>query len=277
MVASRMVEGAIRTIRHLDLTSLGNRDAAERKSVRELLTLGLCQSVKPAAFCTWPEFMPFVVSSYRGSGHIQPCTVINFPGGNGPIDLIKKETSGAELDGVKEVDIVADYQSFLAGNVSLTRDKLRACRDQVPEGVLLKVILESSAILPDRKMLFDLSALAIECGADYLKTSTGKHPSGGATPQAIAIMLQAIKEHAGDRVIGIKASGGIRTVEQAMCYFDVVDGELKGPRVALGQTVSPRLFRIGASQPLLADALGIINGPSSEVLAAVKQAATASY
>ena len=114
---------------------------------------------------------------------------------------------------------------------------VEAVRDLVDGDRLLKVILETGE-LQDPKLIEAASRIAIEAGADFIKTSTGKTPVS-ATPEAAEIMLDAIK--ASGRPVGLKPSGGIRTVADAELYLDLAD-RIMGPGWA-----TPRTFRIGAS------------------------------
>jgi deoxyribose-phosphate aldolase len=110
-------------------------------------------------------------------------------------------------------------------------------RDVVDGGRLLKVILETGELV-EPALIESASRVAIEAGADFIKTSTGKTPIL-ATPQAAEIMLNAIK--ASGKPVGLKPSGGIRTVEDAGLYLGLAD-RIMGPGWA-----TPQTFRIGAS------------------------------
>jgi len=131
------------------------------------------------------------------------------------------------------------------------RALLQAVRAACP-GLALKVILETG-VLQTQALIRRASELAIEAGADFLKTSTGKTPVS-ATPDAARTMLQAI---AADPVaasrVGFKASGGIRTVVEAATYFALVE-DILGPRA-----LTPARLRIGASS-LLGDIETVLGG-----------------
>jgi len=114
---------------------------------------------------------------------------------------------------------------------------VEAVRDLVDGDRLLKVILETGE-LQDPKLIEAASRIAIEAGADFIKTSTGKTPVS-ATPEAAEIMLDAIK--ASGKPVGLKPSGGIRTLADAKIYLDLAD-RIMGPGWA-----TPKTFRIGAS------------------------------
>jgi deoxyribose-phosphate aldolase len=107
----------------------------------------------------------------------------------------------------------------------------------VDQGRLLKVILETGQ-LGERALIETASRIAIDAGADFIKTSTGKTPVS-ATPEAAEIMLNAIK--ASGRPVGLKVSGGIRTVADAALYLELAD------RIMGATWATPKTFRIGAS------------------------------
>ncbi len=109
--------------------------------------------------------------------------------------------------------------------------------DEIDGQARLKVILETG-MLPDQQTVRRAADIAIDCGADFIKTSTGK-TERSATPEAVRTMIEAIK--AADRTVGLKPSGGIRTLADASAYLALVD-EALGPVWA-----SPTTFRFGAS------------------------------
>jgi deoxyribose-phosphate aldolase len=122
-------------------------------------------------------------------------------------------------------------------------------RDVVANGRLLKVILETGE-LREHSLIEAASRIAIEAGADFIKTSTGKTPVS-ATPEAAEIMLDAIRRSG--RPVGLKPSGGIRTLADAALYLGLAD------RIMGAGWATPRTFRIGASSVF--DALvGVIEG-----------------
>jgi deoxyribose-phosphate aldolase len=141
----------------------------------------------------------------------------------------------------------------------------RAC-----EGLRLKVILESGE-LHDDALVTRAAALALDCGADLLKTSTGKTPVG-ATPAAARVMLQTIAAHpkACDRA-GLKVSGGIRRVADALPYIELCRshlGEAALQPQRLGETWQPPRFRIGASS-LLDDIEAVLGGMAAPPAAGI--------
>lgn len=112
--------------------------------------------------------------------------------------------------------MVIDVGAALAGDVDAVRSDIQAVRDAVG-GAVLKVIVESSALLAlaDERTLARVCRAAEDAGADFVKTSTGFHPTGGASARAVALMAETV----GGR-LGVKASGGIRTAADALAMLD---------------------------------------------------------
>jgi deoxyribose-phosphate aldolase len=140
------------------------------------------------------------------------------------------------------VDVVLPFKSLIAGDEAAVTRLLTAVRQACP-GLLLKVILETGE-LKTTELIARASQLALDAGADFLKTSTGKTPVN-ATPEAARVMLGAIAASAtAQNHVGFKASGGIRTVQDAVVY-EALTQQLLGT-----QALSPKRFRIGASSLL---------------------------
>jgi len=126
------------------------------------------------------------------------------------------EAAHAVASGASEIDMVIDVGAALAGALDAVRSDIEAVRVAVPEAVL-KVIVESAALLSlaDGRTLAAVCRAAEDAGADFVKTSTGFHPAGGASVRAVALMAEAV----GGR-LGVKASGGIRTADDAVAMLD---------------------------------------------------------
>ncbi|WP_372421627.1 deoxyribose-phosphate aldolase [Salinarimonas chemoclinalis] len=191
-----------------------------------------------AAVCVWPQFIGRAKAALRGSG-VRVATVVNFPTGAEDVERVVEQTREALRDGADEIDLVLPYEAFLAGDEDAARGMLVAVRERVPRERVLKVILETGA-LKDERAIRRASGLAIAEGADFVKTSTGK-TAVSATPKAARIMLETIAAAPGGRRVGLKPSGGIRTLEQARAYLDLAD-EIMGAGWA-----TPETFRFGAS------------------------------
>ncbi|SBS76897.1 Deoxyribose-phosphate aldolase [uncultured Mycobacterium sp.] len=142
--------------------------------------------------------------------------VAGFPSGK-HLPVIKAREAAAAVDsGADEIDMVIDVGAALAGNVAEVAADIATVRAAVP-GSVLKVIVESAALLSlaDEQTLVAVCRAAEESGADFVKTSTGFHPAGGASVVAVEIMAGTV----GGR-LGVKASGGIRTAAEAVAMLD---------------------------------------------------------
>ena len=220
-----------------DLTSLNETDDAT--AVRMLSALARTAPVRPAAVCIWAEWIPVALEALQGTG-TPVCAVANFPNGAADPETAAAETAAAVAAGATEVDVVFPYRAMLAGDLQVGSRLVRACRESCGEHSLLKVILETGQLLKADNIR-QAAEIAIDGGADFLKTSTGKtHPA--ATPEAARVLLDVIAAAARrGRSIGFKASGGIRTIQDAWVYLSLYEQKF-GPGSAW-----PSNFRIGAS------------------------------
>jgi deoxyribose-phosphate aldolase len=226
---------ARRAVGLLDLTSLNDDDTPERIAA-------LCeQAVTPAghvaAVCVYAPFVRQCVEALRGSG-VKVATVANFPAGGADVDAVRAEVESALTDPADEIDVVLPYAAYADGDRDGALAVVRATREAAAE-VTLKVILETGW-LADPALIRAASDDALAAGADFLKTSTGKL-APGATLEAARPMLEAVRD-AGRG--GFKASGGVRSAEDAGRYLALAD-EVLGPEWA-----TPATFRFGASSLL---------------------------
>lgn len=224
----------IELIPYLDLTRLEDNDAIE--NIEELCRKAQTPFGNVAAVCIYPAFVKHAKLMLENTS-IRIATVANFPGGDYSCGETLNIINNALQSGADEVDVVLPYPDFLAQKYEAVYDFLVQCR-QVCENKLMKVILETGA-LQKPELIKRAAEIAAEAGADFLKTSTGKIKVG-ASLEAAKIMLQVIQQQE-DRNIGLKISGGVRTVVEAKKYWDLV---VKTMGV---EWISPRTFRIGAS------------------------------
>lgn len=199
--------------------------------------------LRVAAVCVYPQHIARAVEKLQGK-NIAVATVINFPSGESTSIKTMVDTSAANAAGAVEQDIVLAYQSFHEGKIEIADDLLknfmRLCREDQKDKTRSKVILESSAFY-DMDQLYDAALLALKHKPDFLKTSTGKHPNGGATLEAVAVMLAAIRDTQSET--GLKVSGGV-TSDNAAQYIALA-------RDMMGENwVTTERFRIGASSAL---------------------------
>jgi len=174
---------------------------ATRADVAALVTQA--QSLGVLAVCVSPSMLPL-----EAPGLIV-ATVCGFPSGAHTSTVKASEAALAVSAGGDEVDMVIDVGAARAGNWAAVGADVAAVRAAVPAPRVLKVIVESALL--DDEALVAACRVAQDAGADFVKTSTGFHPAGGATEHAVRVMAGAV-----DGRLGVKASGGIRTTEQAL-------------------------------------------------------------
>lgn len=230
----------------IDLTSLQDTDTTS--------SIGFfCEKARNdfghvAAVCVYPDFIRMVADNFAGTD-IRAATVINFPQGDLPLEQVIADINAALTDGAEEIDVVFPYQRYLAGEQQYIRTFVESCKAACGDATL-KVILETG-ILVDLAFIADATYDVLAAGADFVKTSTGK-VSVGATLEAAATMLLVI-QHIQPKLrhhVGLKISGGVRTLEQAASYLALAEA-------IMGRDwVSPKTFRIGASQ--LVDAIAAL-------------------
>ena len=233
MVASRPALAA-RVLALLDLTSLGEDDTPEQ--IEALCARARAARVLPAALCIYPEHVTTVRRALRGSP-IKVAAVVNFPDGSADSMRISRETRRALAAGADEIDLVFPYHAYLHGNELLAARAIAACRHLCRAGVILKLILETGE-LGCTESIARASRIGIDGGVDFLKTSTGKGPIN-ASPAAVVAVLDAIAKAGGD--CGLKVSGGICTLADAITYLDLVASRMGAA------WITPTHFRIGAS------------------------------
>ena len=159
---------------------------------------------------------PSLVSAAVGAGNVRVAAVAGFPSGK-HLAAIKAQEAVAAVDaGATEIDMVIDVGAALAGDFEAVRSDIATVRAATVDAVL-KVIVESAVLLghADERVLAAVCRAAEDAGADFVKTSTGFHPAGGATVRAVELMSATV----GGR-LGVKASGGIRTAADAIAMLD---------------------------------------------------------
>ncbi|GAA1853224.1 deoxyribose-phosphate aldolase [Myceligenerans crystallogenes] len=161
--------------------------------------------------CVSPTFVAH--AREVAAGRLEIATVCGFPSGKHASETKAAEAARSISDGADEVDMVIDVGAAKAGLFDDVRADIAAVRAAVPAGRVLKVIIESGA-LTDEEIVAACEA-AEAAGADFVKTSTGFHPTGGATLEAITLMARTV----GGR-LGIKASGGIRDWPKATAMIE---------------------------------------------------------
>jgi deoxyribose-phosphate aldolase len=227
------VETARRALALLDLTSLndGDTDAA----IDALCARAVTPFGPVAAVCIWSRFVARARALLEEKP-VRVATVVSFPNGDANAGALAREIDTALDAGADEIDMVFPYRRFLGGERGAGRALVTAARDACGDATL-KVILESGAF-DDQEALLRAAREAVAGGADFLKTSTGKI-AAGASPQAVQTLLRAIGE--AERAVGLKISGGVRTVAQAGEYLHLADATMGK------QWAEPATLRFGAS------------------------------
>lgn len=242
---------AARVVALMDLTRL--EDDADDRPVRELCMRAATPFGHPAAVCVFPRFIRAARATLaeRGmDGAVAVASVANFPAGDADPAAAAREVERAVETGADEVDVVFPWRALLEDDESAGRELVRSARTACA-GRRLKVIVESG-MLGGPERVRRAAEIAIEGGADFIKTSTGKARTG-ATPEAARAMLETIAACSGN--VGFKVSGGVRTVSDARQYMQLAE-RIMGP-----DWVTPAHFRIGASG--LLDALLAEIGPGA--------------
>jgi deoxyribose-phosphate aldolase len=180
-----------------------------------LALLKEAEELRVCAVCVSPT-MVATAKTFR-TGEYDIATVVGFPSGK-HLSVVKAEEARLAVEaGADEIDMVIDVGLALQGDFDAVNADITAVFEAIPDYVLLKVIVESAALLAlgGEERLVAVCRIAEGAGADFVKTSTGFHPSGGASVRAVELMARTV----GDR-LGIKASGGIRTAEDAIAMLD---------------------------------------------------------
>ncbi len=243
-----LMNAARRALVCLDLTDLS--EGSDADAVSRLCERAQTPQGSVAAVCIWPQFVPLARAALANTG-IRVATVVNFPGGDQPFDDVKEDTRDALSEGADEIDLVVPWRDLVAGDAAIVSALVREIKEVCGDAPL-KAILETGEIA-DLALIALAAEAAIDGGADFLKTSTGKTPVS-ATPEAARVVLETISRRGG--TAGFKASGGVKTTADAAVYLDLAD-RILGPGWA-----GPRHFRFGASA-LLDDLLATL-GPEVE-------------
>ena len=236
----------------MDLTTLKTDDtpASVSKLVNKVNTFqqSYPEWPLPASVCVYPNFAAVVDKERACDFNI---TVVSacFPSSQSFLEVKLKECEIAVEQGADEVDIVLALNSFLAEDYEAAAEEIRqvrACIDAVAakqgRKVHLKVILETG-LLRTSERIANASFLAMEAGADFIKTSTGK-VDVNATPAAAYVMCECIAKYheATGKKIGFKPAGGISSAADALCYYSIVS-------TILGKEwLNKELFRFGVSR-----------------------------
>lgn len=159
-----------------------------------------------ASVCVNPVFVPLAAGKLAGSD-VKVCTVIGFPLGANEPAVKAMEAALAVDEGAEEVDMVINIGKAKEKDFAYIQEEIAKVK-QASREALLKVIIESSALSDDE--IIGCCKAAMAAKADYVKTSTGFHKTGGASAHAVSLMRQTVGE-----TMGVKASGGIHSLAEA--------------------------------------------------------------
>ena len=203
----------------------------------------------PASICVYPNFASTVRKGLVSSDVHVTCVAGCFPSSQSYLEIKVRECEMAVENGADEIDIVLALTSFMCGDYESARAEIRGMSAAVDAAgakagrkVVLKVILETGLLVAPEKIAA-ASFLAMEEGADFIKTSTGKVPVN-ATPVAAYVMCECIRKYyaATGRKVGFKAAGGISNAKDAVSYYMIA-------KTILGNEWMNRdLFRFGVSR-----------------------------
>ena len=228
----------------MDLTTLEGKDTPGKVAY---LCRKAIQPAEPrfavpscAAVCVYPNLVR-AAKSFLGTSGVKVAAVATaFPSGAMPLRVKLQDVRAAVGEGADEIDMVIDRGAFHAGEFSRVADEIVAVKEACGEAHL-KVILETGELVTYDNVRF-ASDIAMNAGADFIKTSTGKVQPAATLPVTL-VMLEAIRDFffATGRRIGMKPAGGIRTAKEALAYL-VMLSETLGD-----DWLTPDLFRFGAS------------------------------
>jgi deoxyribose-phosphate aldolase len=245
----------VKALTCIDLTTLAGDDTPDRvrrlcaKAMRplsdELLEgLGLTASPpKVGAVCVYPTMVPAAVKALAGSGIPVASVATGFPAGLTPLPQRLAEIRYAVGEGAQEIDIVINRALVFSQDWQALYDEIAAMREACGEAHL-KAIL-ATGDLKTLRNVYKASMVAMQAGADFIKTSTGKEDVNATLPVSL-VMLRALRDY-GEQTgfkIGFKPAGGLRTAKDALNWLFLMKEEM-GRR-----WLEPDLFRIGASSLL---------------------------
>lgn len=228
----------------IDLTTLSPCDSEESVAAfaRRAAEFALDYPEIPnvASICVYPPFVETVGLEIDATPLRITSVAGGFPSSQTFLEVKMLEVAMAVENGADEVDIVLNVGKMLSGSLDEAANEVEVLREE-SDGATLKVILETGA-LRTPELIRQASLLAMQAGADFIKTSTSKIDVA-ATPEAAVVMCHAIKDYyaKSGRQVGFKAAGGIRTAEEAVLYYTIVK-EILGE-----EWLTQELFRIGAS------------------------------
>lgn len=245
----------VNAIRLVDLTTLAGDDTAgrvrrlcakARRPLADRIVTGLGieeMGLTVGAVCVYPTMVPHAVEALDGSGIPVASVATGFPAGLMPLELRLAEIRWAVAQGAREIDIVITREHVLRQDWQALHDEIRAMREACG-AAHMKAIL-ATGDLQTLRNVYAASMVAMQAGADFIKTSTGKEDVNATLPVSL-VMLRALRDYgaATGYRIGFKPAGGMKQAKQALGWQILVKEELGRP------WLEPELLRFGASSML---------------------------
>ncbi|WP_226036811.1 deoxyribose-phosphate aldolase [Aquibacillus saliphilus] len=197
----------------IDIAKTIDHTALKADTTKEQI-ITLCEEAKENGFysvCINPSRVEEAATLLKGS-NVEVCTVIGFPLGASSSEVKALETKDAIENGATEVDMVINVGKLKDGDYQAVEKDIRAVVEMAKSKALVKVIIETSLLTDEEKVI--ACQLAVKAGTDYVKTSTG-FSTGGATVEDIKLMRETVGPK-----IGVKASGGVRDRETTLKMID---------------------------------------------------------
>ena len=229
----------------IDLTTLEGTDTPQRIETLCEQAIAFADEARniapPAAVCVYSSFVAQAKKLLQGTPIKTATVACAFPSGQAPLALKLEEVKYAVEAGADEIDMVISRGKFLSGALQEVFDEIAAVREICAQNTL-KVILETGE-LGSADNIYKASLLAMEAGADFIKTSTGKITEN-ATPRSVMIMADAIQEwhKRTQKQVGLKPSGGLSDVPVARLFVQIID------KTVGSKWLNNRLLRLGTSR-----------------------------
>lgn len=242
------IEGLKYIISMIDLTTLEGSDTPGKvqrlcRKARWPLRDDEVECPPVAAVCVYPSMVPVAYDQVKDTDINVASVATYFPSGQAPLEEKLGDIESAVEAGADEVDVVINRGAFLRGDYTQVYDEIAAAKE-VAGSTHVKVILEVGELETYDNVRL-AGQIAIDAGADFIKTSTGKVDPAASIPVSL-VMLETVRDHyfrTGEK-IGMKPAGGIREAKEALRYLAMVKETLGD------EWLTPELFRFGASSLL---------------------------
>lgn len=239
-------------VKLIDLTDLtGLPDSKDISEPNERIFMLCKDAITPvgnvAAVCVYPQHVTYAKKTLQNT-HIFIATVVNFPTGDEPLNVVESSIKNSLACGADEIDVVMPYKHLIEGDLDYVAAFLMRCRE-LTKNCCLKVIIESGLLT--KEQIMTTTSIVCDVGANFVKTSTGKVQDKGATLEAVETILSVLAKRkiANQKYSGLKISGGV-TQHNIQAYLSSIQN------IMGSEWITPENVRIGASsllQGLLAE------------------------